>query len=242
MNYLLHISIGPVQEFIADARKVKDLWIGSQLLSHMTRAALEPFRTDKRCEVILPSATHITQNKGTEYACLPNRALILVHCNDEETLRSLVKKSKDKVKKLRLEDGVKDVWQEMTDSLKQMLKAGTFSEDAHLNLWEVQCDDLWEYMWVAIEITDDELFNQYGTKAAEIQKALEERKLTRTFKQVEKSSHAFKCTQCGKREMLGPEATGDSTRFWKEAHSKNPAQIRSGDRVRIDGDLVTVGG
>ena len=38
MSYLLAISVGPVQEFIAAARRTRDLWFGSYLLSEISRA------------------------------------------------------------------------------------------------------------------------------------------------------------------------------------------------------------
>jgi CRISPR-associated endoribonuclease Cas6 len=37
--YLLSISIGPVQDFIASARRSRDLWFGSWLLSQLSKAA-----------------------------------------------------------------------------------------------------------------------------------------------------------------------------------------------------------
>ena len=36
--HLLLISIGPVQDFIAQARRSRDLWFGSHLLSELSRA------------------------------------------------------------------------------------------------------------------------------------------------------------------------------------------------------------
>ena len=36
---LLLITIGPVQEFIASARRTRDLWFGSWLLSELSREA-----------------------------------------------------------------------------------------------------------------------------------------------------------------------------------------------------------
>ena len=39
MNHLLQIAIGPVQEFIAAARRTRDLWFGSYLLSEISKAA-----------------------------------------------------------------------------------------------------------------------------------------------------------------------------------------------------------
>jgi CRISPR-associated protein Cmr2 len=38
MSHLLAISVGPVQEFIAAARRTRDLWFGSHLLSEISRA------------------------------------------------------------------------------------------------------------------------------------------------------------------------------------------------------------
>ena len=38
MSHLLVISVGPVQEFIAAARRTRDLWFGSRLLSEISRA------------------------------------------------------------------------------------------------------------------------------------------------------------------------------------------------------------
>src|SRR5687767_14783001 len=39
MNYVLAVSIGPVQDFIASARRSRDLWFGSWLLSELSKAA-----------------------------------------------------------------------------------------------------------------------------------------------------------------------------------------------------------
>jgi CRISPR-associated protein Cmr2 len=41
MSHLLAISVGPVQEFIAAARRTRDLWFGSHLLSEISRAVAE---------------------------------------------------------------------------------------------------------------------------------------------------------------------------------------------------------
>ncbi|MFL5805253.1 MAG: type III-B CRISPR-associated protein Cas10/Cmr2 [Roseiflexaceae bacterium] len=37
MRYLLLVSIGPVQEFIASARRSRDLWFGSWMLSELSK-------------------------------------------------------------------------------------------------------------------------------------------------------------------------------------------------------------
>lgn len=53
-NYLLLISIGPVQEFIASSRKLRDLWCGSYLLSDFSRATANALLSCG-CELIFPA-------------------------------------------------------------------------------------------------------------------------------------------------------------------------------------------
>jgi CRISPR-associated protein Cmr2 len=38
MNYLISIALGPVQDFISTARRSRDLWFGSWLLSELSKA------------------------------------------------------------------------------------------------------------------------------------------------------------------------------------------------------------
>lgn len=40
MTRILHFTLGPVQGFIADARRTRDLWAGSFLLSWLTGQAM----------------------------------------------------------------------------------------------------------------------------------------------------------------------------------------------------------
>ncbi len=44
MSYLLAVSIGPVQDFIAAARRTRDLWFGSFMLSEVSKAAAREIR------------------------------------------------------------------------------------------------------------------------------------------------------------------------------------------------------
>ena len=38
MSHLMAIAVGPVQDFIAAARRTRDLWFGSYLLSEISRS------------------------------------------------------------------------------------------------------------------------------------------------------------------------------------------------------------
>ena len=53
-SWLLQISVGPVQEFIAAARRTRDLWFGSSMLSEISKAAAKAVK-DAGAELIFPA-------------------------------------------------------------------------------------------------------------------------------------------------------------------------------------------
>src|ERR1700730_9387858 len=52
-GHLLLVTIGPIQEFIAQARRTRDLWFGSHLLSELSRAAAKSL-ADRGATLIFP--------------------------------------------------------------------------------------------------------------------------------------------------------------------------------------------
>src|SRR4051794_18679490 len=52
--HLLAVAVGPVQEFIAAARRTRDLWLGSFLLSEVSKAAARAVR-DHGGNLIFPA-------------------------------------------------------------------------------------------------------------------------------------------------------------------------------------------
>ena len=54
MKYLVSVALGPVQDFIAAARKTRDLYAGSWVLSEISKAAALKL-LDKQAEMIFPS-------------------------------------------------------------------------------------------------------------------------------------------------------------------------------------------
>ncbi|HHW01214.1 MAG TPA: type III-B CRISPR-associated protein Cas10/Cmr2 [Thermoanaerobacterales bacterium] len=68
-QYLLLFSFGPVQSFIAQARKTQDLYSGSYILSHLCRKAAQKLSQEVKCEIVFPDM----KNKS-----VPNRFVALV--------------------------------------------------------------------------------------------------------------------------------------------------------------------
>ena len=229
-KYLLNVSITPVQEFIAEARKVRDLWIGSYLLSYFTFKALEPFIKNNHCEIIYPfveSSPFYTKllkgsteaPKALQIASLPNHFLVVV---PEREFTQLVDESKE---------SLENCWLNLAFEVKRRIQPSFDSLFKNWDsCWSSQIKDHWDYMWVAVEINDDELQNNYQNKVRRIQRFLEERKITRKFKQWDGST-AIKCTQCGRREVIGPVNLGKNSQFWIDVHAKFKTEIRKGDRL-----------
>ncbi|MBC7288750.1 MAG: type III-B CRISPR-associated protein Cas10/Cmr2, partial [Armatimonadetes bacterium] len=53
----VHVSFGPVQEFVAEARKTRDLWAGSYLLSYLAAHAIRAV-IENRGRLVLPAVTN----------------------------------------------------------------------------------------------------------------------------------------------------------------------------------------
>ncbi len=72
-HHLFHFTLGPVQTFIAQARKTQDLYAGSQLLSDLCKTGIEAIEQYQEVEVIFPS-----RNPKKEHKFFPNRFLAKV--------------------------------------------------------------------------------------------------------------------------------------------------------------------
>lgn len=70
MSHLLAIAVGPVQDFIAAARRTRDLWFGSYLLSEISRAVAKSVEADER-KLIFPASSDAENVANVILAELP---------------------------------------------------------------------------------------------------------------------------------------------------------------------------
>jgi len=76
-DYLLSISIGPVQDFIAAARRTRDLWFGSYVLSEISKAVAN-FLRDEGADLIFPAPSDARMlSPGSQFS-VPNHILAIV--------------------------------------------------------------------------------------------------------------------------------------------------------------------
>jgi len=179
--YLLRVSIGPVQEFIIEARKTRDLHTGSRLLSLATWNSMKPIFDQFGPDFI------IYPYLGDSTSCpdsIPNLYMAIV---PENKLESTVN---------QIENSLHSFWNCVNKQI--MIK---FPASAYLKYWSGQINDNFYMNWVAIQITKEELDNSYKSKLKNIQKFLDERKMTRNFG-AWKGNSDVKCVQCGHRERI----------------------------------------
>lgn len=72
-SHLLLMSLGPVQEFIAQARRTRDLWFGSHVLSELCQHAATAAR-QRKAELIIPAVL----DGHAAASGVPNKLLLLV--------------------------------------------------------------------------------------------------------------------------------------------------------------------
>jgi CRISPR-associated protein Cmr2 len=83
MSYLVSIAIGPIQDFIASARRTRDLWYGSRLLSEVGKAAARAMRQDG-VELIFPYSDDLDRDllRGSDFTVV-NKLLGTVAANTD---------------------------------------------------------------------------------------------------------------------------------------------------------------
>lgn len=149
--HLLLVTLGPVQEFIAQARRTRDLWYGSHLLSELGRAAARAL-CEANATLIFPALgpgdeeleactaplrpngapplniankllALVPEGKDPEHVARGTRAAVMSHWR--EGIANVVKKRCDAL----LAGRVDDVWDEQIDSFVEFLAAWAPIED-----------------------------------------------------------------------------------------------------------------
>lgn len=191
--------IGPVQDFIATARRTQDLWMGSWLLSRLSRVAFETAQNNG-AEPVLPKELAAQQDKTD--ADVPNHFIMRLPSKGRETIAQTV------------EQAVRDEWQKIESKTKDK-----FFADVSDALWQRQIGNLLELYWALVD--DD------GTPMARnrAQVALDARKRVKNFVYVEE--YNLKCALCGQRQEVSEAvAVRDAKNWWEQRTQSYKGRLR----------------
>lgn len=164
MSYLFECAIGPVQEFIATARRSRDLWYGSWMLSELSKAAAKAI-ADNGGRLIFPATMNLRDLQAESPFNAPNKVVAVI--DDAPGDMAMV-----------VEMAVRDRLVELRDNAFRAIQ--NFPRFNHV-LANAQIGDLIEFYWVGVQFNSDE---GYGNARQQAEALLSARKSTREFNQV----------------------------------------------------------
>jgi CRISPR-associated protein Cmr2 len=155
MKTHLYFTFGPVQTFVAQARRTRDLYAGSFLLSHLSLAAMAKAEATGEAterKVILPdySALEKLMERKTEHAIAPNRfiAKFADDATAAEAGRQAGKALEDKWKRI-----AENIW---TCFLAPVAAQGNDTRA----IWDRQVSNFWEIAWAVGSKAETDLLDR----------------------------------------------------------------------------------
>ncbi len=192
MTYLFLAHIGPVQEFIASARRSRDLWFGSWLLSELSKSAAAAIADQNTLDsLVFPAPQDRSDLVAKTELTVANRVVAVV----EQEPSAIGEAVRDAVVR-RLQEIKQEAFQGVR---------GDYDEAVATR----QVDDLLEYFWVAMPLPDP---SQYASVRAQVEALMAARKATRDFSPVTWGAQAPKSSLDGLRESVIPEEQYDKVR------------------------------
>lgn len=185
MKYLLSISIGPVQDFIATARRSRDLWFGSWLLSEVSKAAAKKIAVDCGFDaLVFPSVENdddlnpVNYNEqgakisGSDFSVV-NKIVALIETEPQQLCEG------DESRKIK---GIRQAMQDRIEQIREQAYKGLKRIHIDEHAAKKQVTDLIEFYWAAYPVLDD--LSDYAVAREEAEALLAARKNLRNFEQV----------------------------------------------------------
>lgn len=167
-QYVLTLSIGPVQGFIASARRSRDLWSGSWLLSEMAKAAAKSL-FEAGAQMVFPFVDEATKDRlepcdrMDDNFSVGNKIQVQVDAVDDVAVRGLVVQAKAAAQS-RFETIARQARQDLNAALRD-------------EIWQMQLNDYLEIQAAWARITE----KGYSDASQRAASGLAARKATRDF-------------------------------------------------------------
>ncbi len=162
MTYRLDFAIGPVQGFVAQSRRTKDLWSSSYILSYLAgRALYGAEKKSNKIEVLIPlvdndplynsikmASNNEEISSPPELGSIPNHIALKVP--DEKTAKEIAK---------AMEQELLDAWFKICGEIyKRFIENNTEHGKNTEEIWNRQINNFWEIVWIAGEAEGGELY------------------------------------------------------------------------------------
>jgi CRISPR-associated protein Cmr2 len=186
MDYLFLVSIGPVQDFIASARRTRDLAFGSWFLSELSRAAARAIvRQNGLSSLIFPAPTamEMLDPNNTDFI-VPNKIIALVPQSPQDLGKQVQQAVKDRLRAIR---GIAYGKVHFAEGMRSIA--------------EGQVEDLVETLWAGLPFDGQ----NYEQARAQLEALMNARKNTRNFRQMPPGRPVPKSSIAGQLESVIPE-------------------------------------
>lgn len=166
MTYLLLVHIGPVQDMIATARRSRDLWFGSWLLSELAKAAARAIAESQPTgtnSLIFPAPQDMAELQHPPFT-VANRILAIVEDAPKTVAEEYIRPA---------------IWERLSQ-----LAQGAFQRiGGHFNreVAEAQVKELPEFFWVAVSMAAE---SDYPAARQQVETLMAARKATHNFAAV----------------------------------------------------------
>ncbi|GIX05524.1 MAG: type III-B CRISPR-associated protein Cas10/Cmr2 [Planctomycetaceae bacterium] len=218
-SYLLAVAIGSPQEFIAAARRTRDLWYGSELLSDLSKAAAYVLaQQGGYSTLIFPSPQALSDLEPGSKLSVSNVVLGIVTTGDPQQVARLV------------EDGVKQRWHQVAADALDEARGVVRPE-----LWQEQVGDAIEVYAAWVPYTGPDTYQQ---QRARLMRLLAGRKMLRDFQPAHGHAGVPKSSLDGQRESVlkDPEAEPWSVKY------RARFRLSRGEQLDVLGVVKRVGG
>jgi CRISPR-associated protein Cmr2 len=178
MTHLFLFQIGPVQTFIAQARRTQDLFIGSYLLSELASAGVLAISEHPSFKPIFP----LVENRQVKGGA-PHRFAFL--CDDDPSQIAQ-----------KVHSAIESRWQEGFVQPVGQLVWDAIGDGEWVKTFERQATTWMEFYWVAVPYDG----GNHGDSFKKASAAMAQRKYARTFHVLEEPG--YKCTLTGMQSAL----------------------------------------
>ena len=226
MDHLILVSLGPIQDFIASARRCQDLWFGSWLLSDLARATAESIETNCGDKALIFPGSLDVGDQEAQQPSVANKILAIVpHGQDFAAIARSA------------ELAMRDRLHTLADFAFDRLPNDQYFDDRLRNIANRQVNDLMEFVWVAVPVAAGvSSSSEYAGARDRAERLLAARKNLRTWSQVEPSQEGGwgdavpKSSLDGHRESVLHEYLYDALR--KRPHAGYPVLTTQRARER----------
>ncbi|GIW78265.1 MAG: type III-B CRISPR-associated protein Cas10/Cmr2 [Gemmatales bacterium] len=212
MSHLIAISVGPVQEFIAAARRTRDLWFGSYLLSEISKAVAKCLRDDCKCRLVFPNPN--SDLSAGSPLNVSNVIIAELEVGDSKQIAQKAQKAAQK----RWKEFAEDAWN------ATIIREGQQSTVIGEDVWKDQVDDVIEFYAAWIPASGD-----YPSDRRTAMRLLAGRKNCRDFRAALGRAGLPKSSLDGQREtVLYPQS------LWQKRFRQR-LRIRDGEQLDVIG-------